>query len=678
MLNNKKQRYEAELIWTGKYKELKKGKKKDFERPVLPLQKVETINQPRTGEEGKITLWKENAQAPEYPKKYSKDWKNALIWGDNKLAMLSLLKGDPENGIPPMAGKINLIYIDPPFFTGADFSFRVKVGNEQITKVPSILEEKAYRDLWKGGIATYLAYMYERLVLMRELLAENGSIYVHLDWHVGHYVKVLMDEIFGYENFRNEIVVKRVKKSDPNVKQFNVATDMILFYSKTREIVFNFIPLRKLEKEYWHSLDAPGQGEPRYFLGKKIFPPPGRHWMWDQDKIDKAIKEKKLRLNPKTGKPEYLISGDRIQYLDSDWTDIQSYSFTQDFDTEKSEIFLKRIIFASSSPGDIVADFFCGSGTTLAVAEKLGRRWIGCDLSKFAIQVTRKRLLDIHNSKDLQSDKGEKYGKYSRPFEIYNVGSYEIEHFRKKPKEYIDFVLKLYGAKKVSGFSLVQGIKEKRAVHVGLIDVPIGLDEIKSILEECRRSNFSKVDILGFEFAYEVNEMAKILGKKKNIEVKLIQIPSLNEIKSMLVGTDINILKVPDEIVDEKILKHIKFKELNYVEIETQVNDKEVDLKIKKFVPVPTPELEEVANKIKDLRELIDYWAVDWDYKGDTFHNQWQSFRTKKNSKVEYVARSKDAKPNSYYKETGEYQIMVKVIDVFGNELTKLIKVDIK
>jgi len=186
MPNNKKQKYEVELIWTGKYEELKKGKRRDFERPILPLQKVETINQPRTGEVEKITLWGESAQSPEYPENYPKDWKNILIWGDNKLAMLSLLKGDPENGIPPMGGKINLIYIDPPFFTGADFSFKVKVGDEQITKEPSILEEKAYRDLWKGGIATYLAYMYERLILMRELLAENGSIYVHLDWHVGN------------------------------------------------------------------------------------------------------------------------------------------------------------------------------------------------------------------------------------------------------------------------------------------------------------------------------------------------------------------------------------------------------------------------------------------------------------------------------------------------------------
>jgi len=394
--NNKKY---LELVWYGKYPpevidSLSEQEPLPFERPNLPFQVVETINEPRM-KEYEDTFGREFYPKSEYPQNYPKDWKNLLIWGDNKLVMSSLLKQG-------WAGKINLIYIDPPFFTGADFTVRTKIGDEQVEKEPSLIEERAYKDTWSGGIASYLRYMYERLVLMRELLAENGSIYVHLDWHCGHYVKVMMDEIFGYENFRNEIVVSRIKKSDPNIKRFNVAIDLILFYSKTAEIKFNFISLKKLKKEYWHSLDAPGQGEPRIFFGEKISPPPGRHWMWDQEKIDKAIKEGRLRLNPKTKRPEYLVPEDRDQYLDSNWTDISAYSFSYNFNTEKNEELLRRIILASSNPGDTVADFFCGSGTTLAVAEKLGRRWIGSDLSKFAIQVTRKRLLDIHNSKDLE------------------------------------------------------------------------------------------------------------------------------------------------------------------------------------------------------------------------------------------------------------------------------------
>jgi adenine specific DNA methylase Mod len=192
MAENKKY---VELIWADKYDKFEKGKKLPIEKPNLPFQTVEIINKPRIKGGEKLSLYPED----QWPKDYPKDWKNLIIWGDNKLVMSSLIKQG-------WAGKINLIYIDPPFFTGADFTVRTKVGDEEIEKEPSIIEERAYRDTWSGGIASYLKYMYERLVLMRDLLAENGSIYVHLDWHVGHYVKVMMDEIFGYENFRNEIV----------------------------------------------------------------------------------------------------------------------------------------------------------------------------------------------------------------------------------------------------------------------------------------------------------------------------------------------------------------------------------------------------------------------------------------------------------------------------------------
>jgi len=206
MAENKKY---VELIWHEKYDKLDLGEKKPIERPNLPFQVVETINKPRRLQKG---LGDYEESLKHWPENYPKDWKNLLIRGDNKLVMSSLIKQG-------WAGKINLIYIDPPFFTGADFTVRTKLADERIEKEPSIIEERAYKDTWSGGIASYLKYMYERLVLMRDLLAENGSIYVHLDWHVGYYVKVMMDEIFGYENFRNEIVVKRIKK---NVKEYEM------------------------------------------------------------------------------------------------------------------------------------------------------------------------------------------------------------------------------------------------------------------------------------------------------------------------------------------------------------------------------------------------------------------------------------------------------------------------
>ena len=196
------------------------------------------------------------------------------------------------------------------------------------------------------------------------------------------------------------------------------------------------------------------------------------------------------------------------------------------------------------------------------------------------------------------------------------------------------------------------------------------MEEIEKVVIECRTHNFNKADVLGWEWSYEVNELAKILAKNNGVDLKLIQIPSVNEIKSSLVGFDLNILKVPDEAVEKELLKHIKFVEVPYLEIESKINGNEVILKITDFQIRPTGELAEIANKVNDSRELIDYWAIDWDYKGDTFHNQWQSFRTKKNPKVEYEAKHKYEKP-------GEYQIMVKVIDVFGNDTNKVLKLKV-
>ena len=357
MQENKKY---VELLWAEKYDKFEKGTKLPIEKPNLPFQVVETVNEPRLKDlEGGLFDHSQVYPKNEYPENYPKDWKNILIWGDNKLVMSSLIKQG-------WAGKINLIYIDPPFFTGADFTIRTKIGNEQIEKEPSIIEERAYKDTWSGGIASYLKYMYERLVLMRELLAENGSIYVHLDWHVGHYVKCMMDEIFGYENFVNEVVWFYKTGGVPEKKGFSKKHDVLLLYSKSENPTFNPVKEKSylMHKYGFSNIEIKKDAQGYY---TEIF----ARDVWDIPAL-------------RGNQPERI-----------------------EFDTQKPEALLKRIILASSNPGDIVADFFCGSGTTLAVAEKLGRRWIGSDLSKFAIQVTRKRLLDIHNSKDLQ-DEGDK------------------------------------------------------------------------------------------------------------------------------------------------------------------------------------------------------------------------------------------------------------------------------
>ena len=632
MANNKKY---VELLWHGKYDKIELGKKMPIERPNLPFQVVETINKPRRKQAG---LGDFEETLKHWPENYPKDWKNLLIWGDNKLVMSSLIKQG-------WAGKINLIYIDPPFFTGADFTIRTKIGDEQIEKAPSIIEERAYKDTWSGGIASYLKYMYERLVLMRELLAENGTIWVHLDEHVGHYVKVMMDEIFGYENFLNEIVWYYPDNFQGNVNRYANNHNIILVYSKTLGVKLNRIKI---------PLDKPIKRDKRI-------------WNKEKGKIVAARDE--------NGNIIYELFTHK--YADDVWTIGQSSvskahsSEYLGFETQKPEELLRRIILSASNPGDIVADFFCGSGTTLAVAEKLGRRWIGCDLSKFAIQVTRKRLLDIHNSKDLMSEKKKPYGIPARPFEIWNIGNYETIYWKDREDEYLSFMLKLYQAQPLHGFRYLHGRKGDRIVHVGPLNAPVTMDEIEKVIYECRANNFYKADVLGWEWRYEVNELAKELAKKNGVDLKLIQIPSVNEIKSALVGFDLQLLKIPDQVVEKELAPHIRFPEVAYLEIEKEVDGKEVKLKITDFQIPPTAELAEIADKIKDSRELIDYWAIDWDYKGDTFHNQWQSFRRKKEPRVEYVA-------NHRYEESGEYTIMVKVIDVFGTDTNKVLKVRIR
>jgi len=184
------------------------------------------------------------------------------------------------------------------------------------------------------------------------------------------------------------------------------------------------------------------------------------------------------------------------------------------FSTQKKEQLIKIFILASSNPGDLVADFFCGSGTTGAVAEKLGRRWIMADLSKFAIQVTRKRLLNIHHSKDLLGEKKKEYDHLSRPFEILNVGNYSIGDWKEKEEEFVKFILQLYQAKPLTGFNYIHGEKEKRAVHIGSLSAPVTIDEIKTVIEECNNNNFKSLDVLGLEWGYGVNELAKALAKK--------------------------------------------------------------------------------------------------------------------------------------------------------------------
>ncbi|HPO91470.1 MAG TPA: site-specific DNA-methyltransferase, partial [Victivallales bacterium] len=562
------------------------------------------------------------------------------------------------------------------------------------TKEHSIIEEKAYRDTWGKGLDSYLQMMYERLVLMKELLAENGSIYVHLDWHIGHYVKVMMDEIFGYENFRNEIIVRRTAKH--TIHQFKelpslqVAQDIILIYVKNYDKKFN-IPFREASERQkegsWHVLfnraDRPTMRYP--LLGRKITK---GQWMWEKDRAYKAVENynkfqkeyaykmslkeywqmtgRKLefvRANPNTGEPEYWVNPKEQVPCDTDWLDIQAYSFSQDFRTEKAEGLLKRIVEMASNPGDLVADFFCGSGTTLAVAEKLGRRWIGSDLTRYAIHITRKRLLEIEKSKELENE-GKKYGKKARPFEILNLGKYErqlwqVKTFSNKDEkqalfEYLAFILKLYGAEPVSGFTHIHGKKGNALVYVGAVDSPVTIQECIDAIKDCKSQGAKELHILCWEWEMGLNDAIDEIAKKEGVKLKLRIIPM--------------------DVLDKEAVRRgdIKFFELAHFKVDIKTKGKEITVELKDFV-IPHTDLipDEVKEKIKKWSDWIDYWAVDFDFKNDTFNNGWTSYRTKKD-------RTLTLKATHIYDKSGKYKIFVKIIDIFGIDTSQIFDVEVK
>ena len=667
----------TELVWLGKYND--NGDLNPIEKPgPYPFQIVEVINKPRTGREEQtptlFELWKGDEGDT-----FEEGWRNKLIWGDNKLVMSSLLE--------KFAGKINLIYIDPPFATGADFKFKIQVGDdaEEITKEHSIIEEKAYRDTWGRGLDSYLQMMYERLVLMKELLADNGSIYVHLDWHVGHYVKVMMDEIFGYENFRNEITWRRQipRGMKAYAEFYPFSADYILIYTKSQSAIWNQpikinkLTLSEAEKKYmkdekgFFRTSDPGTYSFESLLklykeGRLYAPYGGKIIIDEKNKIIKSTKGNLAVKYYRRQEGNFVIEEIPV---DNIWDDIPGLGIISSewigFYTQKPEALLKRIILASSNPGDLVADFFCGSGTTLAVAEKLGRRWIGCDLSRYAIHITRKRLLDIENSKDLLDEEGKKkYGKKARPFEILNLGKYErqlwqVKTFTNKDEkqalfEYLAFILKLYGAEPISGFTHIHGRKGKALVYVGAVDSPVTIQEVIDAIKDAKSQGAKELHILGWEWEMGLNNAIQEIAKKENITLKLRTIPM--------------------DILDPEAVKKgdIQFFELAYFDVDIKTKGKTVEIELKDFV-IPHTDLipDDVKNKIKKWTDWIDYWAIDFDFKNDTFNNGWTSYRTKKD-------RTLNLKATHTYDKPGKYKIFVKIIDIFGIDTSQIYEVEVK
>ena len=652
-------------MWEGKYDD--RGNKVAPPRIALPFQTVETVNESAADRSRMQDLFASGRDT---------EWRNRLIWGDKKYVLPSLLA--------EFAGRVNLVYIDPPFATGGDFSYTASVpddpqtdGDQSVTfvKQASVIEQKAYRDTWGRGLDSYLQWFYDTVVLLRELMVDDGSVYVHLDYNVAHYAKVVLDEVFGPEQFRNEIAWKRTTaRSD--AKTYNHLHDTIFFYTKSAAFTWNpqFTQhTDEYESGKYTEVDENGR---RFMLDNMTSPNPRPNMMYEWRGF--ASPEKGWRYSKST--MQQLHDEGRIWYpadksrrprlkrfldespgraLDSVWTDIfpvNSQAVERvAYRTQKPESLLERIIRASSTEGDLVLDCFCGSGTTAATAEKLGRRWITCDLGRFAIHTTRKRLLAIPGVK---------------PFVVQNLGKYERQAWQAaefgesaeaQATAYRRFILEIYRARPVTGYVWLHGAKAGRMVHVGGVDAPVTMADVTSAVAELRKAmgrgasapKRTAVDILGWDFAFELNETARQ--------------------QADLAGVDVRLVRIPREVLERKAVEQgdIKFFELAALSVGVSKKGKQVSLELTDFV-IPLDDVpEEVQQAVTHWEQWIDYWAVDWDNSGDAFHNEWQTYRTLK-------ARSLARGAAHTYAEPGRYRVVVKVIDILGNDTTKVIPVEVR
>jgi len=665
---------ETELIW--------KGKSSEVTSAVLPFQSIEQIDEPRAKAGEYQSLFDIN----ESTGRQSGGWTNKLIWGDNKL-VLSSLKNGPLRREIDKAGGLKLIYIDPPFDVGADFSVEIEVGDgETLTKEPSVIEELAYRDTWGGGTDSYLCMIYERLKLMRDLLADDGSIYVHCDWHISFGLRAVLNELFGNENFVNEIVWYYYNKFQGNVNRFASNHDTILRFRKGSKHYFK--PVR----------------EARDKKVKQI----ARMWS----------KEKKAIVNAKgeDGKVLYIETEEKT--VDDVWrlSMLQPADRTENLDyaTQKPQSLLERVIKSSSNEGDLVADFFCGSGTTLAVAEKLGRKWIGCDLGRFAIHTSRKRLIGVQRE-------ARKQGKPYRSFEILNLGKYERMYFIgidpnlpepqrreesiRREEHYLNLILTAYKADRDFQAAPFHGHKGRTRVVVGPVDAPVTQSQFQHIVAECRKRKVSSVDILGFEFEMGLH-------------------PTFTD-EARFQGVNVALRYIPKDVFDQRAVKagQVQFYDLAYVEVKTAVQNLSVKVTLADFnVYYRQEDIDALGGKLKPggskvtvangqvlkltkdkagiiktevltkvWTDWVDYWAIDFDYASTPelltevengveirrttgnfiFENEWQSFRTRKDRTLELTSAGHT------YPKKGKYKIAVKVIDIFGNDTTKVVEVTV-
>lgn len=721
---------EVELVWNGKTNEVC--------NIVLPFQVIEQVDEPRAEKDTRLqaSLFDLDARGRQL-----KGWTNKLIWGDNKLILSSLKNGPLREEIERQGG-LKLIYIDPPFDVGADFSMDIEIGDpatggtDTFTKKPNILEEIAYRDTWGKGADSFIAMIYERLILMRDLLAEDGSVYVHCDWRVNSFIRIVLDEVFGPDLYRNELRWKRQPPRGAKAisRQYAKSSDTILYYSRCDSYVWN-PQFKPYSTEYVKSK----------FTYEDI---DGRVYRIDNigDYSEKSIAEfrKQGRIydypSGKLGLIRYLdeAKGEAITDIWLDISEVNSQAIEDTrYATQKPEGLLERIIKASSNEGDLVADFFCGSGTTAAVAEKLRRKWIVTDLGKFAIHTTRKRLIGVQ--RQLKAE-----GKDYRAFEILNLGKYERQHYigvnpnlrqaeqqlqlAEKEAAFLDLILAAYRAEKTAGFNTFHGKKAGRLVAVGPINLPVTRLFVEEVILECRQKYITRVDILGFEF--EMGLFPNLLdeARAKGIDIAPKYIPA--EVfdkraveKNQVVFHDVAAIEVKPHvrpgakgisaaIAVELVDFSVFYSQDSIAAAEAGLKDKASKIVVERGQIV---KVSKDAHGIVSRQTLtqhwtdwIDYWAVDFNFEskreivrvqrdhltqahvpgleqpeqmefpeyeevwtGDyIFENEWQSFRTRKDRKLELTSVYHECAP-------GRRKLAVKVVDIFGNDTMTIVEVTV-
>lgn len=667
----------TELVWEGKYDEFGQRRELDVARLAMPLQRIETIDEPRSRAEAQGTLFDEG-------KAHRDDFRNRLVWGDNKLVMGSLLE--------EFKGAVELIYIDPPFDVGADFTLSVPIGDERDTagKDQSILEMVAYRDMWGRGTASYLSMMYERLVLIRELLSQTGSIYLHCDFRMNGHLRQLMNEVFGDQNFRNEITWKRrvgMSSAVHDSNRFGVCTDVLLFYSKSDSSEFypqynkDSPEYREYIEERFTSIDESGRKyqptslvnpgyRPNLIYDYKGYKSPPNGWMITKEKMEEWDRQGRLHFpNSKDGRIRRKSFADELKGMPVQnlWTDIPEINSQAeeraDYPTQKPEALLRRIVQASSKEGDLVADFFCGSGTTLAVAEKLGRRWIGADLGRFPIHTARKRLIAVQ--RELHAG-----GQAYRSFDVYNLGRYErqwwqAEALKGADDEHRKVVLRFFRAEELTQTPspFLHGRKGAAFVHIDGIDSIFSRGEVVAVAEAVKAAGGREVHCLAWDFEMDIRQVVAAVEAERGVKVRLHRIP--REIMER------NRTEVPPFF-------EVALLEAGPVYRKNGKGGKTVDIKLENFLPslteVPSKELEALQERaVASGFDFIDFWAVDFDWKpGQPFNHHWQDYRTRKDRALKTVS---DAEFR--YERSGKHTACVKVVDVFGCDTSITVEIDI-